>query len=262
MTANPLIAMLAWSPFAVFALVAAWRWRSWRSWRGAAARHARATRGEAFVHGVVEADAPPVTVEIDQQRCKNGDWEQTSVRARIAPFGLRRPSGELIQVTPDRDVVLMWSPDQTRPASAQAADRVQIAQLVPGTTVDVFGIVTPASPDGAPYRDGSIATLTPPRHGPMLISKLPLRVQYARMATYQVRRIGPVLGLWLVIQTLIPGLWRSDLALLGVASAPTWVAVGSAIAGVVIAAVTAGGAPPWSTGPLDTAGSRATPRKQ
>lgn len=259
MTANPLIAMLAWGPFALFALVAAWRWRSWRA---AAAGHARATRGEAFVHGVVEADAPPVTVEIDQQRRKNGDWEQTAVRARIAPFGLRSPSGELVWVAPDRDVVLMWPPDQTRSASAKAENRVQIAQLVSGTTVDVFGIVTPASPDGAPYRDGSTATLTPPRHGPMLISKLPLRVQYARMAAYQVRRIGPVIGLWLVIQTLIPGLWRSDLALVGVASAPTWVAVGSAIAGVVIAAVTGGGAPPWSTGPLDTARSPATPDKQ
>ena len=259
MTANPLVAMLAWGAFAVFAVMAVWRWRSWRA---AAARHARATHGEAFVRGVVEADAPPVTVEVDQHRGKNGSWEQTSVHARIAPFGLRSPSGELIQVAPDRDVVLMWSPEQTRSASGQAADRVQIAQLVPGTTVDVFGILTPASPEGAPYRDGSTATLMPPQHGPMLISKLALRVQYARMASYQVRRIGPVLGLWLVIQTLIPGLWRSDLAIVGVASAPTWVAVGVAIAGVVIAAATGGGVPPWSTGPLDTAGSRATPHKQ
>jgi hypothetical protein len=124
------------------------------------------------------------------------------------------------------------------------------------------GALAPAARDGAPYRDGSTAILTPPGRGPMLISKIPLRTQYARMAAYQVRRIGPAFGIWLLLHALIGGLWRSDLALLGVASAPAWVAVGVAIAGVLIAVATQGGPPPWSIGPLDEAGARATPRKK
>lgn len=259
MTANPVLSILAWGAFAVLALVAIARWLRWRS---AAARHARATRGEAFVHGVVEADAAPVIVETDQHRGKDGTWEQTAVRARIAPFGLRRPSGEVVRVEPDANVALLWSPDQTHGDPARPANRTRSAQLVPGATVDVLGTLAPASRDGAPYRDASTAILTPPAHGPMLISKLPLRTQYARMAAYQVRRIGPAFGLWLVLHALIGGLWRSDLALLGVASAPAWVAIGVAIAGVLIAAATQGGPPPWSTGPLDEAGARATPRKR
>jgi hypothetical protein len=258
-TANPLLSIAAWGVFAVLGLVSVARWLRWR---GAAARHARATRGEAFVHGVVEADAAPVTVEIDQHRGKDGTWEQAAVRARIAPFGLRSPSGDVVRVEPDGNAVLMWSPEQTRGDPDRVAHRTRIAQLAPGTTVDVLGNLAPAVRDGGPYRDGSTAILTPPRHGPMLISKLPLRLQYARMAAYQVRRIGPAFGIWLLLHALISGLWRSDLALLGVASAPAWVAVGVAIAGVLIAAATRGGTPPWSIGPLDEAGARATPRKK
>jgi hypothetical protein len=258
-TANPLLSILAWSAFAILGLVAVARWLRWRS---AAVRHARATRGEAFVHGVVEADAAPVTVEVDQHRSKDGTWEQTAVRARIAPFGLRSPSGDVIRVEPDRNAVLMWSPDQTHGDPARPANHTRVAQLVPGATVHVLGTLAPAARDGAPYRDGSTAILTPPGRGPMLISKIPLRTQYARMAAYQVRRIGPAFGIWLLLHALIGGLWRSDLALLGVASAPAWVAVGVAIAGVLIAVATQGGPPPWSIGPLDEAGARATPRKK
>lgn len=244
MPATPLLSILAWGVFALVALAAALRWLDWRS---AAHRHARVTRGEAFVHGVVDAnaDTPPVTVETDQHRNKNGTWEQTAVHARIAPFNLRRPSGELVRVEPDANVALLWPPDQTRTEPSRPADRVRIAQLAPGAAVDVLGVLTPAAADGAPYRDGHAARLTPPRRGPMLISKIPLHTQYARMANYHLRRLGPAFGLCLLFHALIGSLWRSDLALLGVASAPTWIAVGVGIAGVVIAAVTRVGAPPW-----------------
>jgi hypothetical protein len=99
-------------------------------------------------------------------------------------------------------------------------------------------------------------------HGPMLISKVPLRTQYTRMAAYQLRRIGPVFGIFLIFHPLFGGLWRSDLALVGVASAPGWVAVGVGVVGLVIAAATQSGTPPWSIAPLDEAGTRATPRKK
>jgi hypothetical protein len=244
---NPLLSLFTWLVLAVIGLVGVVR--SLR-WRGSAARLARATRGDAFVHGVVEADAPPVTIETDQHRSKAGIWEQTAVRARLAPFHLRRPGGYIVRVEPDANVALLWSPDQTR--AERPLDRVRIAQLAPGAAIDILGTLTPAAAtDGAPYRDGATATLTPPRHGPMLISKIPLRTQYARMAAYQVSRIGPVFGLWLLLHTLIRRLWHADLALLGVASAPTWVAVLVGTAGVIIAAVTRDGAPPWSTGSLD-----------
>src|SRR4051794_27555494 len=83
----------------------------WSQGRGLAVRHARATRGEAFAHGVVEAPEPPVTVEIDQKHRKNGTWEQAAAHAHLASFGLRRSNDTTVRVEPDDNVALLWSPD-------------------------------------------------------------------------------------------------------------------------------------------------------
>lgn len=196
------VAMIA-APLAL----AAWWMVRWYAWR---ARH------ESIVRGVVDADAPPVILSIDQQRVKalTGDrgerWEPQDAKIEAHPFTLIEADGTRVHVEPDERSDLLWAAQET--VKLEERRRRRITRVRPGMTLEILGALERGFEGDGPFREGVRARLVPPRWGDMLFSIVPLAPLVRKMASAYAKRALMTLGFALVIHAISETLWRIDLA--------------------------------------------------
>jgi hypothetical protein len=143
----------------------------------ALARIRRAGRVDPLVPGLrtiigeVVADAPPVTLEIEQQgsRTRSGHaWSEVRRTERAVPFDLRHEQGELVRVESDR-IALVEAP---KIEPVHYGRRLRRGVVAPGDRVHVFGELV--QEDGWRIRARLVS------HDPIV---LPHRRAAARLAT-------------------------------------------------------------------------------
>jgi hypothetical protein len=221
--------------------------------------------GNLIATGVVEADAPPVTIDYKQRRYtlqgssavrSDGktvyDWNEEDRQIHGKPFVLGS-SGARIQVEPDEDdVSLLWEPTHTENNPKYDTSRVRRSILEPGTTVEIFGAYKPAPAASEPYRDAAtLPTLVPSRVERLLISKRPLAPKLAALRRYLGARAVVVAACTAVAHVAVDPLLRADAAQLRFPMPSDSVRLGIGITVAVIAAYFWRVKRPWSDGPLN-----------
>ena len=164
------------------------------------------------VHGVVEADASPVVIEIDQHGRKpqgSGaiEWRETARRITAKPFALRLAGGERVDVVPDDRVVLVM---KRTAAEREHLERTMTATVTPGSSVHVAGVLARG---GEPYRGN--ATLA----GVLTISPDPLRERFDEHAEYLASKAIGLAFLTAAANLLLPRAWEADIGTLGTVGA-------------------------------------------
>ncbi len=171
--------------------------------------------GPCIVVGVVETakdSEETVTVEVSQfgEESENSgswshSWTERDRKVRVAPFYLRRPSGERIRIEPTKEVFLV--DDMDGYILVNQSERIRFAKLVPGEEIIAKGVLRedydPESASHA-YRDlpkGWIMSAAQ-RGQPLFISSEPLAARFQRMVRFHYRAACWLFAVFLGVQVL------------------------------------------------------------
>ncbi len=171
--------------------------------------------GPAIVVGVVETardSDETVTVEISQfgEETENSgswshSWKERDRRVRVAPFYLRRPSGDRIRIEPTKEVFLV--DDMDGHILVNQTERIRFAKLVPNEEVVAKGILRqdfdPESTSQA-YRDAPRGWVMSGsgRGRPLFISSEPLAARFERMRSFHYRAAWWFFAFFLAMQAV------------------------------------------------------------
>ncbi len=205
--------------FATLIAIALWRMMHYAKLaeeaETAASKDSELSVGPAIVIGIVEQSRESeetVTIEVEQKGSESESsgtwshaWKEVDRRVRVAPFYLRRPSGERVRIEPTKKVFLIDDMDGC--ILVNTSRRVRIATLTPGEEIIAKGVLRQDyDPEGmsSAYRSlpSGWVLSAPSSKTPLFLSSEPLGARFQKTRRFHYKSAIYLFLLFVLMQVL------------------------------------------------------------